>query len=487
MDDEPRVSVRSKYYSRSISFNHNCCSLIYDWIFRLNHSYGPHYSYVFSSSIFEFSSSYSPYNGISNISCCYGHPNSSSKFNYTYSHHNSIAKFNYTCTSPSSTTPAVTTTASSSATMTTALTATSSPSATSTSTTSGSTTTVSTHSTTTTSTVSATTTSTVSITTTSASSTTTPAPPAASSTTTTVSIAPPSGSSTLAPSSSTRTSTAATASTTTTANSTVSPGSNTNTTKDMSTNSTGNMTTAGNFTSMISCRAFTCNASACYTVFMNQTASPCAAEVSFCELRRQADMSYSVGCGANCSWSSERCVNQTQAGCTVDCCNSTGCLNSTLYSMVPTTGTTPLLREPTGGGSYDYKTHYHNDHYHNSRKQCKGKKCHKLTCTGEKCYQADSQKGLVVLCPNGQDYCHLKKTVSLAVMTWTAGCSGNCMSQTVCTSTAVDCYQECCNATTTASCLKLDGTLNMPNSAPGPRSLLALMTSSLLVWLLFLQ
>ncbi|KAJ8289258.1 hypothetical protein COCON_G00019170 [Conger conger] len=115
-----------------------------------------------------------------------------------------------------------------------------------------------------------------------------------------------------------------------------------------------------------------------------------------------------------------------------------------------------------------------------------GKKCHKLSCTGEKCYTKADQKTKIMLCPVGQDYCWLKKTVSGSVMTWVASCSKDCREEEACTSTAVDCTQECCNATKASSCLKLDGTLNTPNSlAPhlAPVPVLSLLAAALLAWL----
>ncbi|KAJ8405092.1 hypothetical protein AAFF_G00330130 [Aldrovandia affinis] len=241
---------------------------------------------------------------------------------------------------------------------------------------------------------------------------------------------------------------------------------------DNVTTSDGNTTMTSSYNSLISCPDFDCNTSACYDTFMNQTSIGCGQNVYFCELRRWADMSYSVRCSADCP--SMLCVNQTQTGCAADCCNTTGCLNATLFSMIPTTAapttttsTTTTTTTTTPGTN--------------------GKKCHKLMCTGEKCYTDNSLQGVMVPCTVGQDYCQLKKTVMAAVMTWTAGCSGNCMEETVCTSTAVDCHQECCNATQASSCLKLDGSVYMPNSAAGPCSTLVLVASALLAWLLCSQ
>ncbi|KAJ8355264.1 hypothetical protein AAFF_G00077410 [Aldrovandia affinis] len=89
------------------------------------------------------------------------------------------------------------------------------------------------------------------------------------------------------------------------------------------------------YDSPISCLGFACNTSACYDTFMNQNVIGCGQDVNFCELRRQADMNYLVSCSTNCSFM--LCVNQTQTGCAANCCNTTGCLNVTLFSMMSPT------------------------------------------------------------------------------------------------------------------------------------------------------
>ncbi|XP_064202286.1 mucin-5AC [Anguilla rostrata] len=227
-------------------------------------------------------------------------------------------------------------------------------------------------------------------------------------------------------------------------------------------------------TSMISCRQFTCNESQCYSIFINQTATPCNANFSYCQLQRVAYMSYTVGCSANCT--TTPCTNQTQTGCSVGCCNTTDCLNVTMSTMVPTTAAPTTTKTTTKAPT-------------TTTQGSNGKKCNQLTCTGETCYTQASQKTLVVACLVGQDYCQLKKTVAGAVMTWKAGCSGDCRKDTPCSSTAVDCTQECCNATLASSCLKLDGTLNIPGSASGPALGPAplLLAHALLAWLLASQ
>ncbi|KAJ8340872.1 hypothetical protein SKAU_G00331630 [Synaphobranchus kaupii] len=241
----------------------------------------------------------------------------------------------------------------------------------------------------------------------------------------------------------------------------------------------------------ISCRQFTCNETACNTVFMNQTAVPCNANFSYCQLQRVAFMSYTASCSANCL---ATCVNQTQYGCSMDCCNTTDCLSATFQSLVPTV---PPTAAPTTTSTTTTTTTVTSTTSGNN-----GKKCHKLTCSGEKCFMKEKEKTKVILCPVGQDYCQLKKKVT-EVITWQASCNGDCQeccnatkascngdcrTDTACTSTSVDCTQECCNATKVASCLKLDGViehaqLRPPSqSPPAPPTLCWLL--SCLAWLL---
>ena len=58
------------------------------------------------------------------------------------------------------------------------------------------------------------------------------------------------------------------------------------------------------------------------------------------QLMRQTDICYVASCVASCA---ESCVNASQTNCSVNCCNSTGCLNATFVSMMMTTTTGMLL------------------------------------------------------------------------------------------------------------------------------------------------
>ncbi|XP_072572367.1 uncharacterized protein [Paramormyrops kingsleyae] len=219
----------------------------------------------------------------------------------------------------------------------------------------------------------------------------------------------------------------------------------------------------------ISCRTFTCNSSMCYAIYLNTTARPCSTDALFCELRRLDGLMYSVNCSAFCNATVNRCANSTMTSCSVDCCNSTDCLNSTLASLMIPTTVTPVTTVTTQTTASTLTTAMRN-----------GKKCHKFICQGEKCYQTETGKQD---CFAGQDFCKLNKTNSLTTMSWEASCSGNCTGDKSCGSTAANCTQECCVATS-ASCLKLDGSVNMPNSAVVLHTALSLFSPWLLIWAL---
>ncbi|XP_034009321.1 cell wall protein DAN4 [Trematomus bernacchii] len=220
-----------------------------------------------------------------------------------------------------------------------------------------------------------------------------------------------------------------------------------------SSNSTCGMT-GMNGTTMMYCPSFTCNYTDCYTMYTSQNTTLCADGVCLCQLIKQTDMCYTVGCSLSCA---DSCVNASQTNCSVYCCNSTGCLNSTFASMMmmntttvmPTTTTKPTMKTTILTTTAD-----------------KGNKCHVGSCTGTDCYKT-FQKAQT--CTSSQPHCQLKKEKKESVLKWTAGCTTNCSAQTPCkASIEPPCHLECCNATMT-SCLWLNGTLNVPNfSTRGP-------------------
>ncbi|MED6235729.1 hypothetical protein ATANTOWER_032358 [Ataeniobius toweri] len=233
-----------------------------------------------------------------------------------------------------------------------------------------------------------------------------------------------------------------------------SEGSNTSTTSDSSMN-------------MMYCPSFSCYYSECYSMYNSKNASACVSGES-CQLLRSMDMWYNVSCSAFCA---ERCTNMSQTNCSVNCCNSTGCLNGSFASMMMTTtvAATTTTKAPTT----------------TSTTANNGNKCYKGTCTGETCYK-DFKSQTLETCSSTQPHCQLRKETT--EFFWTAGCS-NCTGYTACKDTTKPpCNLECCTATTT-SCLMLNGTLNVPSFATrGPylhteliASLLCLLAITLLL------
>ncbi|XP_024254374.1 haze protective factor 1-like [Oncorhynchus tshawytscha] len=248
-----------------------------------------------------------------------------------------------------------------------------------------------------------------------------------------------------------------------------------NTVAGSGTPSTDNTTSWGTSgMTMISCRQFSCNYSDCYDVYMNRTSVSCNANITFCELKRQEDMTYTGGCSSSCR---NACVNNTQTNCTTGCCNSTGCLRSTLASMVrpnTTTVTTVMMTTTTTTAAATTTT---------AMPTNKLKKCQMFQCTEQNCYKTWITKDPMP-CPLNQPYCELKKMTIGSTTMWMGGCNADCTRNTWCTTTTGTCHQECCNTSIT-SCLKLDGSLNVPSSATrGPHFPLALITAALLVCLL---
>nr|XP_029537411.1 uncharacterized protein YBL113C-like [Oncorhynchus nerka] len=242
------------------------------------------------------------------------------------------------------------------------------------------------------------------------------------------------------------------------------------------TTSTDNATSWGTSgMTMISCRQFSCNYSDCNDVYMNMTSLSCNANITFCELKRQEDMTYTGGCSSSCS---NPCVNDTQTNCSMGCCNSTGCLSSTLASIVRTNTTTVMMTTTTTTTTTAAATTTTTAEPTN-----KLKKCQMFQCTEQNCYKTWITKDPMP-CPLNQPYCELKKMTTGSTTMWMGGCNANCTRNTWCTTTTDTCHQECCNTSMT-SCLKLDGTLNVPSSAArGPHFPLALVTAALLVCLL---
>ncbi|XP_014890163.1 uncharacterized protein DDB_G0271670 isoform X2 [Poecilia latipinna] len=234
--------------------------------------------------------------------------------------------------------------------------------------------------------------------------------------------------------------------------SSTSGGSLSSSTHSISTTSEGNMTeenknaTSNSSTEMINCPSFSCYYSDCYSKYNSQNESYCSIGES-CQLLKSMGMWYNVSCSASCV---EDCNNTSQPNCSVNCCNSTGCIQDIFVPMMMTTTVAATM---TTNAPPTTRT--------TSTTANKGNKCHKGSCTGENCYK--NFKDLET-CTSTNPHCQLKKETSAYGVVWTAGCT-NCTGYAACTGATISpCNLECCTATTT-SCLILNGTLNVPSFA----------------------
>ncbi|XP_037532765.1 uncharacterized skeletal organic matrix protein 2 [Nematolebias whitei] len=187
-----------------------------------------------------------------------------------------------------------------------------------------------------------------------------------------------------------------------------------------------------------------CSYSECYSMYTSHNATECTDE-NHCQLMRCPNMMYNVSCSDTCEQS---CNGTSQINCSVNCCNSTGCLNETFASMMMTS--TMAMTTTSTSQSSSSTT---------STTAFKGNKCQMGTCNGDTCYTT-FKASTSETCSSSQPYCQLKKTIAGSTVSWTAGCA-DCAKETVCKATTVPpCVLECCNATMT-SCLVLDGTTNV--------------------------
>ncbi|XP_034467529.1 keratin-associated protein 4-7 [Hippoglossus hippoglossus] len=225
------------------------------------------------------------------------------------------------------------------------------------------------------------------------------------------------------------------------------------------------MVSGGTTIAIFECPSFSCNKSECYSMYSSQNATWCPAE-SVCQLMRQMDMCYTVSCTASCA---DSCVNASQIDCNENCCNFTGCLNSSFASMMNMTTASGNATTMTPTSKPVTKTT-------TTGPVNNGNKCNKGVCTGPSCYTA-FKTAPIQTCSSSQPHCQLMKETVDSSLKWTAGCISNCSAKTTCeASTPPPCHLECCNATST-SCLWLNGTMNVPSFATrGPSLHTELMT-----------
>ncbi|XP_015739139.1 uncharacterized protein LOC107324007 [Coturnix japonica] len=192
----------------------------------------------------------------------------------------------------------------------------------------------------------------------------------------------------------------------------------------------------------LSCQSFQCSRERCYQDEAHSNMTATCHNETFCELYRFSSTNYTARCSSTCS--AELCRTNgsvTLQQCTMECCNTSLCLqlNASSYGDLPSTTVTPTTTITTP-----------------RLPPRNGKICAAFSCHGDGCFKG---KKSTATCFVGHDFCEVKKTGS----NYVAGCSKACKSaKPVCAhGVKAACFQECCPATPKGSCLKLDGKVHM--------------------------
>ncbi|KAM3933453.1 uncharacterized protein RB166_001251 [Leptodactylus fuscus] len=180
---------------------------------------------------------------------------------------------------------------------------------------------------------------------------------------------------------------------------------------------------------------------------------------TYCALYRHNSSYYETMCDKHCIH--HLCNDSAQDRCTINCCNSSECFmlsdngnngmqqNSTSMPSTPVMTTTSTT-VPTTTTTIAYSD----------------LKCRSFKCDGTDCYKTKTT-AQTKQCRVGIKHCELQKMVKDGAISYEGGCSNTCSTSTKsCASiTNGDCFQECCNATNTGCCMKLDGQVHF-NAAP---------------------
>ncbi|KAG9467648.1 hypothetical protein GDO78_014530 [Eleutherodactylus coqui] len=195
----------------------------------------------------------------------------------------------------------------------------------------------------------------------------------------------------------------------------------------------------------IACPVFTCIGSPCYTDESLAKTSAMSTCSTYCSILRHNDSAYESRCDEHCIH--HLCNNTVQNGCTIQCCgSSSGCKafldsgnNGTMAmsTAAPTMPTTTSTAKPI---VYSDKI------------------CRSFKCDGMDCFK-NQAAAPTKRCQVGINNCELQKTMRNGAVSYEGGCSNTCSSSTKsCAAiTNGNCFQECCNATKAACCMKLDG------------------------------
>ncbi|XP_040280375.1 uncharacterized protein LOC120995318 [Bufo bufo] len=206
------------------------------------------------------------------------------------------------------------------------------------------------------------------------------------------------------------------------------------------------------------CNFFNCMGQKCYENDSLSKSSGNATCPTYCAMLRHNSSFYESKCDEHCKH--HLCNDSAQEGCTVRCCNSSGCSSSdsdndgTLQNSTAMPSTvrmsTVAPTTPTTTANIVYSD----------------KKCRAFKCEGADCFKSQTA-AQAKLCQAGIAHCELQKMVRNGAISYEAGCSNTCSTSTKsCAAiTTSDCFQECCSATNTGCCMKLDGQVHF-NTAP---------------------
>ncbi|XP_073408137.1 uncharacterized protein [Dendrobates tinctorius] len=197
----------------------------------------------------------------------------------------------------------------------------------------------------------------------------------------------------------------------------------------------------------VPCLLYYCTGEGCYkngSPSVNDANSTCP---TYCAMLRHNSSAYESMCDPHCYH--HMCNDSEQNGCTIHCCNSSGigCTLNSGNSTAPSTQVMSTATSTTTTATTTTTTIVYSD-----------KKCRSFKCDGTDCYKTLTA-AQAKQCQVGINHCELQKIVKNGVVSYEAGCSNTCFTSTksCATITNADCFQECCNATTTACCMKLDG------------------------------
>ncbi|XP_075051509.1 uncharacterized protein LOC142138609 isoform X2 [Mixophyes fleayi] len=245
------------------------------------------------------------------------------------------------------------------------------------------------------------------------------------------------------------------------------------TTSNVSAANTSNVAAAN--TSDINCQSFACMGENCYkneSVYQNAANATCS---TYCEMYCHNNSYFEARCNPHCMH--HMCNDTVHNECSLHCCKTPRCLtlDNIIHSgnhtaMANTTAASNI--STTTATTTSTTTIVYSD-----------KKCRSFKCMGADCYKTQTSAA-VKNCQVGINHCELQKVINGETVSYEGGCSNTCSTSTKSCAvlTNANCFHECCNATSTGCCMKLDGQVHF-NTADVVRrgSVLKIFTGAIFV------